>query len=480
LFHYEPPKPIRKSTSIKQKPPPRKSQEVIEHLKKGWLPIDPDVFEEVRLGISRGFSIDALIELIKQDAGLFFHCARGLRQQLTTKSDEGIDPIEELRKLEIEKLGALLDIDSALLPSRNPYEESPIIASCDQISQISAKVAETLAKDIDIAPSIAFSSALFRKLGHYLIAWNYPKLYSRTLAQHRRTAADIDTQLEKLLGISPNKIGAQFAQDWGMQRSIHRPLQGNSALLQLKPEHQELSAEHISVAELCELSEIFAKAKQPNSYPGATELWASKELLVRTVWGEDIFGHIEEAAQTVLSRKKLEDSPETESDEKVRDRALKANKYLHNCPEYIVESFTKVYQALDETQVSLNAIRVLADYVVPELGFARGCVYLKDEKTFELKAAMRIGNVPLKAYDHLLLDSRKGLVSALQTSAPVSIESSFVNGESGTIVFGNLRNKRYHGVLYLEISDEAHSQDYFDALTLFHTVRETFNSCLGG
>jgi len=479
VFLYEAPKPIRQKKVVKQKPPPQKSRDVIEHLQKGWLPIDPDIYEEVRLGLTRGFSIDALIELIKQDPGLFFYCAKGIRHHSNQKGDDDIDPLEELKKLELEKLESLLYIEPSLLPSKNPYEESPIIASCDQTSQISARAAEALAKKVEIPGTIAFSSALFRKLGHYLIAWNYPKLYSRTLAQHRRTQADIDTQLEKLLGISPNKIGARFAQEWGMKKSIHLPMKENSILLNLKPESMEFSPENVSVAELCELSDLFAKAKQPNIYPAAQEQWAAKEILVRKVWGEEIFDQLEQTAQGVLARKKLEDPFDTNCSEDIREKAYQANKYLQNCPPEVVESLIGVYELLDQAQVSLDAIRFLADTVIPKLGFMRGCVYLKDEKTYELKAAMRVGNVPLKAYDHLLLDSRKGIVSALQTTAPVSINSSYVNGDSGTIIFGNLRNKRYQGVLYLEINEKAQSSPNFDGLTLFHTIREAFNNCLG-
>lgn len=481
MFLYEAPKPPKKVKVTKPRPAPRKSQDVLEHLKKGWLPISEAVLQQASDLVENNKRLPDLLNLVKQETPLYFHVARYIKLHSGEVPDDGIDPLKALETLEHARLHSLFSPASASSGTHRAELDSQMTTSCTQVLQISAHAAQTLAEGVSLQGNEAFQAALFRSLGHYLIAWNYPKLYARTLATHKKAEADIDAQLLKLLGISPTQIGAKFAHEWGLHRSVIRNVDFDQQRSASTPTTEPFTKDNVSIPQICDLAETFARSKDPHIFPNAPEKWAEQEDLVRNVWGSEIFSDLEAHARSVKDRLSEREAPseQGENDGTVIRDALSQNRYLRQCPEHIIERFTQVYSLLDDAALSLDAIRVMSDFLIPQLGFPRGCLFLKDEKSLELRPMLRVGKAPLTEYAHLLLDSRKGIVNALYTTAPVRLDAPGVEGRQSTILFGNLRHPRFAGVLYLELHEKLEQNTSFDPLVVFHTIREALNHCLG-
>lgn len=471
--------------------PSRQAKEALAHVEDGWFPVNPDLLHEVQMHIEQGTYNDnpnLLIEQIKRDSALFFHVARGLKP-LVSPDDRvtGFDPISQLKKLEIEKISPLLmnkpDEISKMHAFANPSKAQQ---SQHQLARLSAVTAEVFASKLSLKADHAFSNTLFRHLGRELIAWNYPLIYTRALTLHRTKGEPIENYLKRTIGISPQELSLRFARNWGMSEQIERtiqftpPLDADNTERELHPDETK-----ITMGELSQMSELYARSKDPANYPIAPDKWAARANAVEEMLGKDILLELEQRTQTVLAEEESSRSDTKiyvppEQTKNAQQKALyEKNHYIEQLPSELQSEFGVAYQQIKDNELSIDAIRLLTDRIIPGCGFIRGCLFLQDKETKALEPALRFGETVLEDYKKFLFDSRNGIAAAISTSAATKKEGKGVRGGHINQICGSLRCRKNPGVLYLEIPDEVEASPTHDAVTFFHAIRQTIGDCLG-
>ena len=496
MFLYEPPERERKIKAMEGPPPTRRLDKTVEHLSRGWLPVNPVVLSAVKQRLKdRAFKDNpgALVNELKKDPGLFFYCAKNVKT-LAADADTGLDPFEELMRLEDEKLQSLFAVSPHDISIHHIKNSGKLQALRLQQSVISSRTAEALAFKVEIPSGLAYSSAMFRQLGLNLIAWNYPEIYSRALTIQRSKGGNLEQELQKFLGITPLQVAAKFAGDWNMRPEIRHTLSWRPERDATRPESRdrtESSSENFSLQKLCEASELFAQANDPEHYPQAAEQWKHKELQISNSLGADVIVSIKGQVLDSISvfeecsRRKLapahflREKPVLSARKAEAERLFRGNAFAQRCPDGIKNLFYEVYQLIDTAAISVDAIRVLVDCLIPSSGFRRGCLYLLDPRTMALRPSLRMGDLPLMKYRAIGENEDNPISDALYAVAPIKQEWTSITGGSAVVICGALEQTRYSGVLYLEAAADQAEPSSESPMLFFQAIRRALIDCLG-
>lgn len=492
-FLYQPPRPDRKIKAMRGRAPNRQLDDTAEHIARGGLPVNPQVLKAVKEGLASGAfeaEPEKLTQLVKSDPGLLFHVAKGMRS-VVEEVREGLDPFEQLRVLEQEKREKLFASSEREISIHRLREATPAQILRYQHAIISAKTAEALAPSAAIEPDLAFSGASLRQLGHSLLAWNYPEIYARALLRQRTKGIPIEGELKKMLGLSPAEVGARFAAEWQLKPELRRALtpsaSGQGAAISTRGQADE----RLSLSELLDVSDLFAKANDPQHYPKAQEQWRAVEEVLEKALGvrvselaspaiKEAFSYLEGQSARRIDTPffKHDDPPGDLSD--AQKQLLEDNSYLKRCSTNAQTALRKVYQLTDPTQVSVDALRYLVDRIVPELGFSSGCLYLFKRDSALLKPALRVGATPLEQY-RAYKENEGGPVSG-SLASPVTLaqQARKVDGSETIRLYGSILNDTHPGVLALEVAPDKVEDVTHDASTLFNAIRRCMGQCLGG
>jgi hypothetical protein len=491
-FLYQPPRPDRKIKAMRGRAPNRQLDDTAEYIARGGLPVNPHVLKAVKEGLASGVlheQPEKLAELVKSDPGLLFHVAKGLRSVVDEVRD-GLDPLEQLKVLEQEKLERLFATSEREISVHRLREATPAQILRYQHAIISAKTAEALAPSADIPADIAFSGASLRQLGHSLLAWNYPEIYARALLRQRTKGIPLEGELKKLLGLSPAEIGARFAAEWQLKPELRRALSPASPEQGSAISTRGQGDERLSLAELLDVSDLFAKANDPQHYPKAQEQWRAVEEVLERALGvkvselaspkiKEAFSYLEgQGARRIDTPFFRHDEPAGDLTESQK-QLLESNQYLKRCPSDAQTALRKVYQLTDPLQVSVNALRYLVDRIVPELGFSSGCLYLFKRESGMLRPALRVGDTPLEQY-RACKENESGPVSgSLSSTVTLAQQTRRPDGSETIRLYGSILNDTHPGVLALEVSPDKVEDVHHDASILFNAIRKCMGQCLG-
>lgn len=485
-FMYEPPKPDRKVRVTHAKDPVRESKGAIEHLSKGWLPVNPKLYRAIQESIRSGAyqeQPEKLLHDIKQDPGILFHSLKKLGT-VSEDTDDSKNPLEILAQLEHEKLEEIFAPEPGELSLHRIHSATPTQVKQLQYTLFSSNAAEKIAEKALVNPDLAFSTSSLKQLGLYLIAWNYPTIYIRVLSAHRIKGVNMDQELHRMLGLSPLEIGQRFASQWGMNSQIKRNLKTKP----LRESHLDDTDESdvLSLHDICEIAELYAKLQDPETFPKAEEIWRANENRLNHWLDEETILKINNSVKAACmmhldATAEIKRLPIIKSAEKTQKKSLHKdiveNTYLNRCPPYLVELFEEVYRQLAENRATIDAIRTLVDTVIPAAGFVRGCLYLLDQNSLELKPALRIGRVPLERYGPFLLNDRNGIMASLHSSFPLKKEDFGIMGQKVDQICGPIQNGKHPGVLYLEIDVHRAEDPAHDAGNYFRAICKAINAC---
>ncbi len=496
-FKYVPKRHLRKIVIDKPKKVDRRKREALEHLEKGWLPVNEQVLEQIKENLSSGYyrsHEEQLMHDLKQDPALLFYCMKKMQSIAQRPNPEG-STVSDLQKLEEDELLNLLQVSPAQISSHRKKDATHLQSARSSLTKLSAEAAQKMAPSVQISEDLAYTSTLLRQLGHDLIAWNYPRLYAKALSEHG-SKDQLENKLKSLIGVTPLQVGQKFARDWHLPREV---------LHSLSPYHEqrneratgEMTVQHsnvqMSLHELSNLSELFAQSQQPTYYPDAQDTWAAKEDVLKTVFGEELVQELHVIAeQSFLEPEVIHEEPPHEEQEQeevkaevvptqLSDHKLRQlNRYLSDCPEALREKFRSVYETTNEAEISLEALRLLVGEVIPASGFVRGCLFLQDKSTYTLQPALRVGDWPLEAYKKFIFDGRNGIASALQGHVPVRLEGFGIDGLPADQICAAFKSNEHPGVLYLEISDIEPDLPSPPPLRAFQAIREALKHCIEG
>jgi len=454
----------------------------MEHLKKGGLPANVDVLENIKTNLSSGtYRKDrlALAKELKSDPALFTHYLKRLYS--TGNAELGLqDPLEALKVLEDEQLIKIFDVTPSEISVHSLSKSGKQQALRLQHTLISSHTAEVIAVKSDVAPGLAYSSAVLRQLALNLIAWNYPTIYSKALANIRARGGDLITELQRQLGVSPLQIASRLMADWNLGAGLRNTVVPDDNRANLQTENKKLD-----VNSICEIAELYAKSHDRANFPEAEAQWRKLEPVLKEEYGANLFEEVEHvilesvskyqaSAPSVFSAPLLAKAlPEVTVTDEQRAR-LGLNQFALRLTPSAREAFSQAYHKMEPGSVSVESIRQIVEAVFPLSGFTRGCLYLSSKDGTSLKPTLRLGDMPLTSYQVMDHKEQHPIVDCLVATVPLKWNGKGIRGNDTEIVAGSLGALRHPGVLYLELSEALSKRDLAEILLAFHALRKAF------
>ena len=466
--------------------PSQALERTLEHVKRGGVPANVEVLSQVRAGIKDGSLLRdraALATNLRSDPALFTHYLKHLYTS-GIDSQTHPDPFEALSALEEEKLVGIFDVAADQISTHLLNRSNRAQAMRLQHTLLSAHSAEVIATKNGIGAGLAYSSATLRQLALNLIAWNYPTIYSKALAAHRSKGVDLIMELQRQLGVSPLQIVSRLMADWNLSTQVRRSVIAEPSE-QAKLQSAVTQSKDLSLDQVCELAELYAKSHDRANFPEEESKWRAMEPALKERFGSNFLEEIEheimqsvsryqESAPAVFTAPYLAQTAAIEQIPEQDKTSLRANHFAQRCEAPLREALAKAYSQIKPGAVSVEAIKHLVDRAFTHSGALRGCLYLTSKDGTTLRPTLRMGDMPLAAYPLYDHKDYHPVVDCLVASVPIKWHGTGVRGSEIEIVCGSLGALRHPGVLYLEFSELSSQRDLNHLLTVFHAFRKSF------
>lgn len=474
----------------------RRLDKAVRHVSDLWFPVNSELLMRIQRGLREGIydlDLDFLLDEVRSDFALYTYC---LKETTRRARDAGrplpltADPKSLLRSAGLEQLRVILSQDARKI-SPHSFENS----SSDQLARlkeavVSASCAEVLSPSIKLDPEYGFTTALMRHLGHTLIAWNYPTVYRRVLAQVRaHPESSVDHELSVILGFSPGLLGITLARQWALDPALVAALGGDS-------ERAEIAGSNARVAEglekICAVGEALARANDPDRYPTAESDWnAARVELEKSLGFEGMRVIRDRVAENFENYRTLiphvfptpiELDPETHLHQHQEQKLVDRNQYLRGCPPLLRKRLKDLYATLTGKEVSRDALKVLVHDLMPLAGFTGGMVYTLDPGTMMLVPRLRFGRIEMRDSNAVPYSdnplTQDVVALAYRCSKPLLETSREEKGDMCALV-SVLGEEEKVGVIYAEVPREAVDRDSMAFQQSFKAIRQTFQDCLG-
>lgn len=507
------------SYAITSSTPPEKISKKLspaEYVSQSWIPISEKVLSRVKQRSEHDFYSQepkTLIHDLKQDLGLFTWFLRHLPEIQAEESEEdgrkniSADKIpgQITQNIDWSKFKSQLSkINSKNMP-HSLQGSLKIQSSVLKHAVISATTAEAVAAHNNVPPELAHLCGSIRHLGFNLIAWNYPTIFSKAVANCPDKAEEVSKELKKFLGCSPAALAASVCLDWDKSKRLKSFVIENNTQTLAAPSLETVSNSfakssqydsdqglHERLNNCLEIGDAMAYLSDPEHFPGYAKNWQTTVTKLEHFMGKNALSEIEDKLSGFAD---IYSTDETEfkvaleprknmtqtSIFRVTDRLMSGNTAISRCPEEIKNKFRKIYSAIDKRSVSTSAINLLISELLPSLGFMRGCLYRFDEKAFKLTPLLRIGETSLDKFEVLNCNHAKHMkhpaVMATCFSNPVIQEDIFINNEAVSIIAGQFGESKKKAVLYVQLSKKLNS-DQAASLINFKAIQKTISDCL--
>ena len=467
-----------------------------DNMVEGWFPVNIVALNQLRQNLTTGLyegDRERFITDMRADFSVFAYILRELPKIVTPPAV--LDPSKALRDLSRKELLELLKTPTGSLASSSFSGIVRAQASRVSHSLVSCTTADVLAQKDGTDPVLAYSAALMRQLGHNLIAWNYPRIYTRALAQNNGDRLQLEQQLAKVLGFSPSRLIGQLANHWRFSPELKlvigvevQPLEFVRAGI----EREVAIDTGRRLQAFCEIGEAFAEVSDPEHFPEAAYKWgmvverisgalgpSGVEILSRHIDGISAGYH--DLAPSIYGDKLTTEQKIDRAREIQSDRLAANNPYLNRCSVEFQNELREAYRVVYKHKLSTEALQRLVGNVIPKAGFGRGCLYLINKQSGRLVPTLKIGSCLLSRYKAqsgtLVTEQESALTEALFCGTPIRQEGYFF-GERVACMVGAVGGKEKAGVLYLELNDELARQPSQVPLSYFRAVLQAMNECL--
>lgn len=473
---------IQKEAQATQAPVAKPSQPA-EYLSLGWFPFNGAHFQEIKKRFAGGHYTNnrrQLIDDLKKDFALLTYCLRELRGAECF----GDNPLKVFEVASFDEIAKVLNVSEGTVSIHGFNGLLKPQALRFKHSLISCATAEAMAENNGVDSDLAYGCALIRQLGLNLVAFNYPRIYTKALQQCADGKEDLETILHRTLGFSPRHIGAKLA-----TKDLTPELRWSLGL-DTDSTPDSTGAE---IAKFCEISEAFAQLNDPEHYPAATRRWRSITTELSTFLGPNaltiIKGKLDGVADnySILPHRIYDGDLSIERNLEVANRKVGeilfgSNPSAVKVDEDIQMRLKRAYSLMIPGQVSPEALHALVVDCVPAAGFIRGCVYLYDNSSQVLVPKLRIGERALDRYKTVqstsMSQADNPILESLQSSVPVKRDGALMFGERVSLVSGMIGNNDKSGVLYLEMNESLAKAGGFEPVQRFKAIRHCLNLCL--
>jgi len=450
----------------------RRIDRALQHVSKPWFPMNPDVLKRVREGLDSGIydaNFELLMTELKTDFALFTFIVKELSQRaaLANVPQATIaNPLELIRWGNTKQIKEVL-AEQQKVPNMHSLQWSePFQIQRLRETAIIATTASVLSEKKNLDPELGFSRGVIREIGLNLIAWNYPSVYSKVLAELQQ-GQSLDDELSKELGFTPALLAMR----------LMRPDKGPDAT-----ESADQDSGWATYDELCEVGENLARAENPETYPSAENDWQKARSFLSDTLGEQAITIIRDRAveNSKHYQKSLPEvfgnigqfNPQQNIEKHKRVARSIEERLLKFCPEGVQKSLKELYAELSDDSVNKNLVGKLLKSIVPEAGFTGGCVFVVDPSSLSLKPRTLIGKVQMRQITNVALEPGDAAVSALGSQQPVVQLSENLKDPSLAGIYCSLGGRKKVGVLYLETPQRSPQEPDEGTLGMFEVIRK--------
>lgn len=461
------------------------------HVNRNWFPINQTNLEGIRASIkAERYNKQTLVQDIKCDASLYLLCVKKLACMARDGGIKELSPDELIENAEMATLSTMINSDLESEVRHPIYAMSDIQAARLKESVLSASTVEALARTRKLDGELGFSCALLRQLGLTLIAWNYPHVYRKALETSGLLKTNLESEIQKILGVSPASLAIMITKDWNLSPTVNQVIGAD-----IQTGFSRLSDQARSIVELCKIGEALARANDPENYPSALKDWNIAEESIERLLGIRGMDLVRENISKNL-RAYRGVSPEMFAVATVENMAskicaaeyaknlLQRNEAINKCAPLLKAQLKELYSTFSANEIVRDSVHKLVRQIIPDSGFARGCIFMFEPSSNSLVPVLKIGIPP---------EEINGVIS-LQSSetAPRIITESFKSSDiieniktapDGTIetvwLAGTLGNEQRTGVIFLEASSILMAKAEDAPLAYFKAIRQTLTDCLG-
>lgn len=472
----------------------------VTHVNSLWFPINVELLERVKAGLSEGkydLDLEFLINDLKGDLALFTYTIKGLCEII--EREQGNSSFGELSVRALFDSAGIARIQKVLAVPANQITRHATNSSTNsqvetvEAALISASAAELLAERTGVDGVDSYSSAVLRQLGLTLIAYNYPTAFRKALAS-TGGGKDLDISLSEQLGFSPILLASAVVQQWRpLSRAIRFAVGGERAL---NPEELPRSAEAQSAAQaiqkLCEVGEALVRASAPARYPTAANDWKKAKEYVESTLGHDGLHKIAEKVRENCSgyvklfpgmmERAQNFSPELKLHEHQSAELVAQNPLISQCLPPLKIALTELYAKLESGIEVKESLQHLVSRVIPVSGFTSGAVFTLDPTLNALVPRLKFGQTELRKIASIQLGGSTGasdcVTLGFTCNAPI-VENYQLSDENEVgLVCGAIGVSQVIGVLYVEYPYAVLKELSGGALVHFKAIREALNDCL--
>lgn len=466
----------------------RTRESTLSHLEDGFIPAHPDLLKDIRSKLESGSYLkepSILVQDIKRDLALSAHCIRQLPQMLGKPSNKK-SPLLELAELDKDKCALLLN-SVEQLTRHELHKATALEAKRMRHAILACGTTEVLAQSVrergtDVDSELAFLCALLSQMGMQLVAWNYPKIFSRAAEQTRKGSTTLEEYIDGVLPQPLKEINLALAQHWQLNADIQAIVAGGRAAL-------DDESERSIVTRLCRYGERFARLDSPDLYQNGAAEWLQGIPELTELVGSDTIKflpeRVQEACEPQLSL--LREATGGDSKKKASlvtlptvrgQQMLSTNDDLRRCPSEVQAALREVYAGITEQGESIAALQKLVSEAIPAAGFARGCVYGIDRTRHGFVPLLWINDKKASYFDPKHYFSAWTLADSLDRDVPLVRTITDEQGEALRFITGTVGHPITRGVLFLELNQLARDELAASASMSFRALRKALTDCL--
>lgn len=469
-----------------------KLQQAKDYVVAGWVPLSSERIDAIRARLLKpadANNVDSLLVDLQSDVALFTYFLRRLGEVVTPEESKMI-PSELLHRIEITRLAKIFEVPAAGLSAHSLENAAELQLLRLQHTIVSTTSAVALANGKNVDPEWTFLAAAVRELGLNLVAWNYPRIYTRAVASLSVSDGDLDQALQRVLGYSPLRLGFEVALGWCSNSQLRKAI----GLDAIKLESGEDTASR-DILGCCRLAEQLADLTDQEHHPGAVRHADSVFKEVSLILGTSGLETLKELCESqIASYPALSRSNRTTFDSTSFSpaalnrqyglRRMKENTFIDKCDQEVVDKFRSVYAALEHGVVSERALNILVSEVTPFLGFSQGCLYLINNRDRVAVPMLRLGRALLEQFRPVSLTSYKDhnhpVVMSLTHHAPLVRDRTVIASADVSSITWRLDLGIRGGVLYLEMGPHLKYIDRQTTVLYFKAIACSLRHALDG
>ena len=442
---------------------------VVAHLTQGWLPVNPVVFKNISNTLKeQPDNREEILRLINQDTSLGLYLNAELYR--VSGSAQLISPEQRILHVSSEQLQQVFPKNTLALSKHSLDKISLSQSGQLQRTIVATKAAAVLANKLAEKIADTQFGVMFSDLGRQLVAWNYPLVYNQALSKQRSGIAELDSEIERILGINPNQVSARLALRYGVPNDIVQAFNTRS--------EPPSSKQNVSLSDIIKYGRLFSERLDVKNFTESGEKFAQLEdQLIQKLGNvpdhKDIEAYAKETLaeyQGVVSKRSRLALGDWKSAELADVRYTLKGQHFQ-VPAIIRAQVQSIFERINEKNERILILSSLINTLIPMAGFSSGCIYVLSDDQQYLLPQMQIGRTLQRWNKRIALNSDSDLVRAFFSNTPVKQMTTASEEKRQFCYSAGIQCVNFDGVLVLSANvAETNNTEEAEQFNSFRTI----------